>query len=331
MYLKERTDIFLSDETQIRLDSHRNIILEKNDIKQSIPIEKVGSFIVFGEYIVPHSVVKVCKDNSIDVSYISKNGKFTATTFFGFQKNVHIRVLQTKKHIDNHEKLSIAKKFVSGKILNANHLVKRVNGLYLKNFTTDNIPDIASLRGVEGSYAKSYYSTYGKLFISDEMKWKGRSKQPPKDEINALMGMLYTVLNSDIVNILNLCGLDPYIGYLHEEYYGRPSLACDFLEEFRSAFVDKFVLNLINRSEFKKEDFETKKIENKAVGTFITKKSMGKLFGKWSNWYRSDEKKYKRLSINCNRKTIVEKQIRHFIHYLTGDETEYYPFDTNDF
>jgi len=37
-------------------------------------------------------------------------------------------------------------------------------------------------------------------------------------------------LRHDVQGALNIVGFDPYLGYLHVERYGRPSLALDLME-----------------------------------------------------------------------------------------------------
>ncbi|EMY23095.1 CRISPR-associated endonuclease Cas1-like protein [Leptospira interrogans serovar Australis str. 200703203] len=48
--------------------------------------------------------------------------------------------------------------------------------------------------------------------------------------------------------------MDPYIGFLHDERPGRPSLALDMMEEFRP-FIDRLVFTLINRKQIQVSDF----------------------------------------------------------------------------
>lgn len=52
-------------------------------------------------------------------------------------------------------------------------------------------------------------------------------------------------------------GLDPYVGFLHQDRPGRPSLALDLLEEFRAPWADRFVLTLLNRKQLALKDFVT--------------------------------------------------------------------------
>ncbi len=93
--------------------------------------------------------------------------------------------------------------------------------------------------------------------------FKGRSRRPPLDNVNALLSFAYTLLANDTASALEGVGLDAYVGFLHRDRPGRASLALDVMEELRGVFADKFVLSLINKKVVKKGDFIKK--ENGAV------------------------------------------------------------------
>ena len=77
----------------------------------------------------------------------------------------------------------------------------------------------------------------------------GRSRRPPLDPVNALLSFVYALLLRDCVAALTAAGLDPDVGFLHADRPGRPSLALDLLEEFRTLVADRLVLALINRQQ----------------------------------------------------------------------------------
>ncbi|MGL4860368.1 MAG: CRISPR-associated endonuclease Cas1 [Enterobacteriaceae bacterium] len=85
--------------------------------------------------------------------------------------------------------------------------------------------------------------------------FSGRNRRPPKDPVNAMLSFMYSILSKEISGALQGIGLDPQIGFLHEERPGRDSLALDLLEEFRASLVDRLVLTLINRQQVKSSDF----------------------------------------------------------------------------
>ncbi len=82
-----------------------------------------------------------------------------------------------------------------------------------------------------------------------------RTKNPPRDPINALLSFVYRLLTNKCVSACESVGLDPQMGFLHALRPGKPSLALDLMEELRSPLTDRLVLTLINRGQIKPEDF----------------------------------------------------------------------------
>ncbi len=63
-------------------------------------------------------------------------------------------------------------------------------------------------------------------------------------------------MTADCVAAVEGVGLDPQVGYLHMLRPGRPALALDLVEEFRSVLADRLALTLINRRQLTAGDFE---------------------------------------------------------------------------
>ena len=78
------------------------------------------------------------------------------------------------------------------------------------------------------------------------------------------------------VAALETFGLDSYMSFLHELHPGRESLAMDLVEEFRAPLVDRFVVSLINREQFKDKDFK-----EEADGILLNDKSRKRLLELW--------------------------------------------------
>ena len=121
------------------------------------------------------------------------------------------------------------------------------------------------LRGVEGEAAAVYFAVFGHLIRSDDeaFRFRGRSRRPPLDALNALLSLLYTLLTHDCRSAAETMGLDPAVGFLHRDRLGRPSLALDLMEELRSVLADRLAVMLVNRRELASRDF--RHLENGAV------------------------------------------------------------------
>ncbi len=152
--------------------------------------------------------------------------------------------------------LTVARGIVEGKIANSITLLRktparrrrvpadvpaRLQHLRTRCRETATVP---SLLGVEGSAARLYFQGLRAL-VPDEYGFLGRRRRPPTDPVNAMLSYSYTVLLGEVTRAVQLAGLDPACGFLHRPHRGRPSLALDVMEEFRTLIVDTSVLRLI--------------------------------------------------------------------------------------
>lgn len=101
-----------------------------------------------------------------------------------------------------------------------------------------------SLMGYEGTSARIYWNAISVL-LSDKTEFEGRQRKIPTDAVNTLLNYGYGILYSQIWSSLILAGLDPYIGFLHTEQTGKPSLVFDLIEEFRAPIVDRTVIAFV--------------------------------------------------------------------------------------
>ena len=81
--------------------------------------------------------------------------------------------------------------------------------------------------------------------------------------MNNLFNLAYELLAWKVHRALINAKLEPYLGFLHSEQFGKPSLVCDFQELYRY-LIDDFVMhyckNLVKRNfMFKAEKMSTKK------------------------------------------------------------------------
>lgn len=167
--------------------------------------------------------------------------------------------------------LHISKLFVAAKIHNYRNIVLRYirdNGrnillekiaqiLYGSKKDSLKVDNINQLRGIEGDAANSYFSIFQDLIISQksDFVFTGRNRRPPKDEVNAMLSFVYTLIANELSSALESVGLDPYVGFMHSLRPGRTSLALDVMEEMRAYLGDRLVLSLINRRQVCISDF----------------------------------------------------------------------------
>lgn len=108
---------------------------------------------------------------------------------------------------------------------------------------------------MEGAASRAYFALFRRFNRSD-FPFEGREKRGANDPINVLLNFGYTLLTRELEGLLESAGFDPTVGFYHTAGYDRPSLACDWVEEFRHTVIDKLVLGLVNRSSIQPRDFE---------------------------------------------------------------------------
>ena len=107
------------------------------------------------------------------------------------------------------------------------------------------------LLAFEGNAAKTYFNVFDQLILQqrEDFLFQRTLAPPATGQYESLLSFLYTLLTNEIASALEAVGLDPYVGFLHADRPGRPSLALDLMEELRPVFADRLALSLVNRKQ----------------------------------------------------------------------------------
>jgi CRISPR-associated protein Cas1 len=109
------------------------------------------------------------------------------------------------------------------------------------------------LRGLEGAAAAMYFEAYFSAF-APALGAIGRNRRPPRDPVNAVLSLSYTMLYAQATAACWAAGLDPALGALHTLSHGRAALACDLMEPYRP-LVDQWVWQLFRDGQLREENF----------------------------------------------------------------------------
>jgi CRISPR-associated protein Cas1 len=215
--------------------------------------------------------------------------------------------------------LDLALEFVSKKISNQKMLLRKMRQKSVEFPKLDLIENLETLRGKEGAASKLYFSHWKRSdFLKNQnFKFKGRVKRPATDQINTLLSFSYSLLYSEIHTQIMIAGLDPYIGFLHDQNYGHSALASDVIEPFR-ALVDWFVLRIVNRKEIDAElDFELMD----GGECKLSRSGYEKFFPKWSDFLRKEL-----IQENRNLTQLIERDVRKLANFLMKDSDSFKAF-----
>lgn len=299
-----------------------------------VPLIKVDGIVILGRATVSPAVVMELLERHIPLSFLTSTGRYLGRLEPELTKNIFVRKAQWQAIGESARAVHLVRGFVRGKLKNyRNALLRRAREcpqLNLQAAVTrleqaiapvEATATINSLRGLEGAGSAAYFGDFNQLLNGSDFQFKARRRRPPTDPVNALLSFGYALLRHDVQGAVNVVGFDPYLGYLHVERYGRPSLALDLMEEFRPLVVDAVVLSALNKRSLLPSDFTSEPLSG-AVS--LTKEGLHKFLRLYEQKKQS-EFKHPVMGRKCTYQEAFEIQGRLLAKYLMGEIEKYPP------
>lgn len=278
---------------------------------QRVPLGMIGQVMVYGNPSVDCNVWRSLAERGIAAVLLPARGTGPpAWLGSGLSTSVMVRIRQHRAYTDEQIRRKAVVWLLQGKVRSVLQLLnavgtsqnqwmgefvsrtalpmKKLNKNLKKStvFFTNCLQQISSkksvdtLRGIEGAAAKEWFSFMGKI-LPKPWYFKGRNRRPPKDPVNALLSLSYTMLMAEIRREVQARGVDPCLGFLHTPYPGRESLILDIAEPLRPG-VDAFVLSLLDET-VTPNDFSM----SKAEGCRLSKQGRAYYYTAWEEWKRN--------------------------------------------
>lgn len=318
---------------KLALRSNEILVKIDNSIVSKHPIEQIQAVYLYGAIQYSTQVVHTLLERSVPIAHFSPAGRFLGMTSGLPLSGIDARMGQTRLFHDLPQRTILTQEIIRAKIHNQRVLLMR-NGnapkLILKQLAnlrdqTQNVDNLDTLRGIEGSAAALYFghfSTMLKGTAGENFDFNGRNRRPPKDPLNALLSQGYSILAKELTGICHAIGLDPFIGFFHQPRYGRPALALDLMEEFRPLIADSVAITLLNRQELTHSDFQIT-----SRGCHLTDNGRRQF---WRAWFRRLDTKVKhpQFGYQMTYRRMLDVQSRQLWRYLRGDTSSYYAFTT---
>jgi len=315
------------------------VVTVDHEVRQKLPIHNIGSIVCFGQINATPAFLGFCAERGVAVSFFTEYGKYLMRMEAPVRGNVLLRRQQYRLADNEQESAKIARSVLIGKIFNSrvvlqraareestlypDQLQKTVDSLALSIKDLGKTASLDALRGIEGDAARQYFDVFDHLIVSqkEDFEFTDRNRRPPMDNVNAMLSYAYTLLAHDVASALEGVGLDPAVGFLHRDRPGRPSLALDLMEEFRSWFADRIVLTLINRKEVLGKQFS--KSESGAVD--MGEEARKSLLLAWQK-RKQDELTHPFLEEKVPIGILPHIQAQLLARYIRGDIDAYPPF-----
>jgi len=249
-------------------------LVKKDDKSFEVSANKINSILISTAAYITTDAIKMAVDNNIDIVFLDAHGdpygrvwhpKLGSTTL--------IRRRQLEIY-DTADGLNLAKEWGLKKLDNQITLLYRLKkprpekgddlAGYIQEIARSR-EDMRRLRGsidfrrqemlgLEGMASRAYFGAISSV-MPERYRFSGRSRNPAKDEFNAMLNYGYGVLYSLVEKGCIIAGLDPYVGFLHTDSYNKKSLVFDIIEIFRT-YIDEAVVHLFTRRMIKDEFFE---------------------------------------------------------------------------
>jgi CRISPR-associated protein Cas1 len=319
-----------------------NLVAEVEAVERArVPLHMLGSVVTFGAIYLSPALIGACAGGGISLVLLDRVGRFQARIEGPVSGNVLLRRAQYRA---SEAPAEIVRSIVMGKLANqravlmrglrdhGEELVAEQRGAVAAAVERigrilDQIslipPDTEALRGAEGEAASLYFGVFDALIRSPdpEFRFKGRSRRPPLDAMNALLSFLYVLLTHDCRSAAESVGLDPAVGFLHRDRPGRPSLALDLMEELRPVLADRLALSLVNRRQVRAQDFESR--DGGAV--LLTDEGRRTVLTAWQE-RKKEERRHPYLEEDAPLGLVAFLQAQLLARHLRGDIDAYPPW-----
>jgi len=294
-----------------------------------IPVEGVSDLYCFGALDANSALYNFLGKEQIAVHFFDYyehyTGSFMPKDYLLAGK---MQIEQTKHYANKSKRLIVAQKFVEGAAFNILKNLKyyqnrgrELTGLIetIERFGNriGAAADIESLMGIEGNIRQTYYDAFD--VILNDFAMDGRSKQPPKNEVNALISFGNMLCYTLCLGQLYHTQLNPTISFLHEPGYRRYSLALDLAEIFKPLLVDRTIFRLLNKKEIRVTDFDVQ------VNRVVLKDAGRKTFVRAFEERLNETIKHRSLNRNVSYKHLVKLECYKLTKHLLNMEV-YKPF-----
>ena len=257
------------------LRKNGDCFLVKNEDKVfEVSVKKVDSIMITTSAYLSTDALKFAIENNIDVIFLDEFGDPYGRVW---HSKLGSTVLIRRKQLEisaAEEGLELAKEWIIKKVENQTDFLERLKRPRedkaekleesIKGLAeiTQKLTALAgmiderrgTIMGLEGSAGRIYFDALSYV-MPERFKFEGRSRNPAKDEFNALVNYGYGVLYSLVEKACIVAGLDPYIGFVHTDNYNKKSLVFDLIEMFR-IFAEETVVYLFSGRKIKVEYFD---------------------------------------------------------------------------
>ncbi|MBK9150375.1 MAG: type I-B CRISPR-associated endonuclease Cas1 [Saprospiraceae bacterium] len=330
----KRTYYLFNDGRMSRKDNTLCFVARDNDGNdlpaKYIPIETIEALYVFGALDVNAAMLNFLGQQHISMHFFDYyehyTGSFMPKDYLLAGK---MQIEQTKAYLNKKKRLHIAGRLVDGA---AHNIIKNLR--YYDNRDRDlttlisqieqhstslaDSTDIGTIMGIEGNIRLLYYQAWESILPGWQMS--ERTRQPPSNEVNALISFGNTLCYTLALSSLYHTQLNPTVSFLHEPGYRRYSLALDIAEVFKPILVDRTIFRVLNKKEIQSRDFD-----HRLNGCYLSQNGRKTFLRAWEERL-GETIKHRTLQKQVSYKHLVRLECYKIAKFILGDAENYEPF-----
>lgn len=314
-------------------------VREKDRLRQEVRIGEICQLNLMGNIQVSTQAIQALCEAGVPICYFSQGGWFYGITTGLNTKNVFLRRAQFRLAEQEWFCLRVARRLIAGKIRNQRTLLLRnhieppetvLREMKEMAVRAERAADFEELLGLEGNAGRLYFGQFAGMLKAEpgdepvtlRLDFTKRNRRPPRDPVNALLSLGYSLLAKDLTITCYAVGFDPLIGFYHQPRFGRPALALDLMEPFRPLIVDSAVISAVNTRMVTPADFL-------CVGDAVALTPAGR-----KGFFRAYELRMDALvthpwfEYRVSYRRLLEIQARLLAKWIEGDIAEYPVFVT---
>lgn len=293
--------------------------------KRPIPIENLQQISCHGSVSVTSQALHLFAKKGVLIHFFNYYN-FYDGSFYPMESLLsgELLVRQVEHYLDKEKRLALARFFILGSIDNMRRTIAeyKIEGKdeELLKFEDElsGTESITELMNVEARSRIAYYDCFESILKGD-LRYEKRTKQPPKNEINALISFGNSLLYTTTLGELYNTQLNPTVSYLHEPSERRFSLCLDLSELFKPLIVDRLIFYVVNKRIITANDFR------KDLNGVLLTENGRKVFLKYYEEKLRSVIKHRTLRRNVSYQRLIRLEAYKLIKHLIGVKP-YKPF-----
>ena len=216
---------------------------------------------------IAEKALRLASDWGVPVFLVDGYGRQQSVLSPSMSSDPELVLAQAGASGDDERRLALVQAIVSGRLANAQALLKRLNRRRKSGAVEEACDQLLALRrraavardvdqarGFEGSGAARYWPALS-MCLSHGWKIPLRRRHPAPDPVNIVLDWMAALLTRDMSVAVLAAGLHPGIGTLHATARGREACVFDLVEEFRAPIAEAATVSLFNKRILTRDDF----------------------------------------------------------------------------